>query len=276
MHHDPTRRYATVDALVRDVDHYLAGEPLEARPDSVRYRIGKFVRRNRQTVAATTALLVLIVSLVVYYTVSLTRARNEALAESARAQRIQRFTLNLFDGGDKVAGPAESLRVVTLLDRGLQEARGLGAEPAVEADLDVTLGSIYQQLGNFARADSLLTAALEIRRRLFGPNNPDVASSLIALSALRDEQAKFEDAERLARDGLQIARRTFAGRSSRDCEGDGRIGERPASSRSVRQGDSSARRSSEALFEGRHHSRTRRQLERVGRCSVLRRPLRRF
>jgi serine/threonine-protein kinase len=209
MHDDPARRYVTVDALIRDVDHFLAGEPLEARPDSVRYRIGKFVRRNRQTVAATTTLLVLIVSLVVYYTVSLTHARNEALAESARAQRIQRFTLNLFDGGDKVAGPAESLRVVTLLDRGLQEARSLGAEPAVEADLDVTLGGIYQQLGNFARADSLLTSALGNRRRLFGPNHPDVASSLVALSALRNEQAKFEEAERLAREGLETARRTL-------------------------------------------------------------------
>jgi len=209
MHDDPTRRYSTVDALIRDVDHFLAGEPLEARPDSVRYRAGKFVRRNREAVAATATLLVLIVSIVVYYTVTLTRARNEALAESERAQRIQRFTLNLFEGGDKVAGPAESLRVVTLLDRGLQEARALGAEPAVEAELYVTLGGIYQQLGNFARADSLLTSSLEIRRRLFGPSHPDVASSLVALSALRGEQAKFEDAERLAREGLEMAKRTL-------------------------------------------------------------------
>jgi serine/threonine-protein kinase len=209
MHDDPTRRYATVDALIRDVDHFLAGEPLEARPDSVRYRVGKFVRRNRQAVAATATLAVLIVGLVVYYTVTLTRARNEALAESERAQRIQRFTLNLFEGGDKVAGPAESLRVVTLLDRGLQEARALGAEPSVEAELYVTLGGIYQQLGNFARADSLLTASLEIRRHLFGPSHPDVAASLVALSALRGEQAKFEEAERLAREGLEMAKRTL-------------------------------------------------------------------
>ena len=209
MHDDPTRRYATVDALIRDVDHYLAGEPLEARPDTLRYRIGKFVRRNREAVAATTTLIVLVVSLVIYYTITLTRARNEALAESERTQRIQRFTLNLFDGGDKVAGPPESLRVVTLLDRGLQEARALGAEPAVEAELDVTLGGIFQQLGNFARADSLLTSALDIRRRLFGSDHPDIAASLVALSGLRAEQAKFEDAERLARDGLEMSRRTL-------------------------------------------------------------------
>jgi serine/threonine-protein kinase len=213
MHADPTRRYATVDALIRDVDHYLTGEPLEARPDSLRYRIGKFVRRNRQAVAAAATLAALIVSLVVYYTVSLARARNEALAVSERAQRIQRFTLNLFDGGDKVAGPAESLRVLTLVDRGLQEARALASEPAVEAELDVTLGGIYQQLGNLARADSLLTASLETRRRLFGADHPDVAASLVALSVLRDEQAKFPEAERLARDGLAMTKRTLPANS---------------------------------------------------------------
>ena len=41
MHKDPARRYATVDALIRDIDHYLGGQPLEARPDSVRYRTGQ-------------------------------------------------------------------------------------------------------------------------------------------------------------------------------------------------------------------------------------------
>src|SRR5688572_3584109 len=50
MHKDPARRYASVEALIRDVDHYLTGEPLEARPDSLRYRTSKFVRRNMTAV----------------------------------------------------------------------------------------------------------------------------------------------------------------------------------------------------------------------------------
>ncbi|HEY1263552.1 MAG TPA: serine/threonine-protein kinase, partial [Terriglobales bacterium] len=41
MHKDPRRRYRSVEALVRDVDHYLKREPLEARPDTLRYRLGK-------------------------------------------------------------------------------------------------------------------------------------------------------------------------------------------------------------------------------------------
>src|SRR5262249_35296647 len=64
MHLDPERRYATVDLLIRDVEHFLNGEPLEARPDTVRYRAGKFVRRNREAVAATAIAFALVVGLV--------------------------------------------------------------------------------------------------------------------------------------------------------------------------------------------------------------------
>ena len=207
MHKDPQRRYATVDALIGDVDHYLIGEPLEARRDSASYRLGKFVRRNWGVVTAAGVVFALIVSIAIVYTVRLAGARNAALAEAERTQRIQRFTLSLFEGGDKNAGPADSLRVVTLVDRGLEQARTLSVDPAIAAEFDVTLGSIYQKLGKLVRADSLLSAALEKRKSLYGPEHPDVAATLVALSSLRVDQARFEDAERLARSGLEMNKR---------------------------------------------------------------------
>ena len=42
MHPDPARRYRDMGALMEDIDHLLAGEPLRARPDTVGYRAGKF------------------------------------------------------------------------------------------------------------------------------------------------------------------------------------------------------------------------------------------
>ena len=207
MHKEPGRRYQTVEALIRDVDHYLAGEPLEARPDKLSYRLGKFVRRNRTPVTAAVLTLAAVIGLVVFYTVRLTSARNSALAEAARAQRIQRFTLNLFEGGDKEAGPADSLRVVTLVDRGLQEARTLTAEPTVQADVYGTLGSIYQKLGNLARADTLLRAALDRRRSLFSAGSSEVTESGVALGLLRVDQAKLEEAEQLIRGALEAGSR---------------------------------------------------------------------
>jgi serine/threonine protein kinase/tetratricopeptide (TPR) repeat protein len=207
MHKDPLHRYQTVEALIRDVDHYLAAQPLDARPDTLGYRMGKFVRRNRAPVTASAGALALLIGLVLFYTVRLTGARNTARAEASRAERIQRFTMNLFEGGDKEAGPAESLRVVTLVDRGLQEAQTLVAEPAVQADVYSTLGSIYEKLGQLDRADTLLSTALEKRRVLFATGSPEMTRGLVALGQLRVDQARFEDAERLIRQGLEESRR---------------------------------------------------------------------
>jgi serine/threonine-protein kinase len=207
MRKEPERRYRTVEALIRDVDHYLNSEPLEARPDTFGYRLSKFVRRNWRPVSAAAAAFVVVVSLVLFYTVRLTIARNAAVAEAARTQRIQHFMLNLFQGGEEAVGPADTLRVVTLLDQGVQEARSLDGEPAVQAELYETLGGIYQKLGKFDRADSLLRTALDQRRAIFGPADAAVGASLVALGRLRLDQAQYQEAERLVREGLELSKR---------------------------------------------------------------------
>ena len=44
---DRTRRYETANAFAEDLEHYLSGQPVKARPPSTGYRVRKFVRRNR-------------------------------------------------------------------------------------------------------------------------------------------------------------------------------------------------------------------------------------
>lgn len=51
----PGERYANAAALAEDLRRWLAHEPIAARPDSRRYRLAKFVRRNRIAVAAGSA-----------------------------------------------------------------------------------------------------------------------------------------------------------------------------------------------------------------------------
>jgi eukaryotic-like serine/threonine-protein kinase len=207
MHKDVQQRYQSVEALVRDVDHYLKGEPLEARPDTARYRLRKFATRNWRAMTAAGAVFVVVVGLVAFFTVRLAIARNVALAEAARTQRIQKFMTNLFQGGDAAAGPADSLRVVTLLDRGVQEAQSLNNDPKVQAELYQNLGGIYRMLGKFDQADSLLRSALEQHKTLFGADSPEVAESLVALGFLRSDQARLEEAEQLIHQGLEMDRR---------------------------------------------------------------------
>lgn len=186
MHKDPARRYSSVAALVEDVDHFLAGEPLRARPDSRAYRAGKFVKRNARALATAAGVVVLLAASAAYYTVSIAEARDRALAEAARTERIQSFVLRLLSGQDEVAGPADSLRLVTVLDRGAQEADALDADPLQQADLFLTLGQIDAQLGRFERADSLLALAEQRRRAAHGGAHPEVgeverARGLVAL-----------------------------------------------------------------------------------------------
>ena len=207
MHKDPRRRYRSVEALTRDVDHYLAGEPLEARPDSLRYRVGKFVGRHRKPVLAAALVTALVLGMAAFFTVRLSRARKLTMEEAARTQRVQTFMMNLFQGGDEAAGPADDLRVVTLIDRGVQEAQGLNSDPKVQAELYLTLGDIYRKLGKLDRAEPLLSRALGQRKTLFGPESPEVAESLVAMGELRSDQAQLEEAEKLVRQALEIDKR---------------------------------------------------------------------
>jgi serine/threonine-protein kinase len=207
MHRDIAKRYGSVEALIRDTGRYLRGKPLEARPDTLGYRLGKFVRRNRKAVAASAGVLAAVAVIVAFFAIRLAAERNSVLAGAARVQRIQSFMLNLFQGGDGEAGPAHDLRVLTLLDRGVQEAASLDQDPAIQAELLETLGGIYHKLGQLDRAGTLLDSALN-RRRSLSPTDPAIAGTLVALGLLRVDQARLDDAERLVRQGLDLTKRT--------------------------------------------------------------------
>ncbi len=45
---DRTRRYESASALARDIEHYLADEPVEAYPPSTGYKVRKFVYKHRR------------------------------------------------------------------------------------------------------------------------------------------------------------------------------------------------------------------------------------
>jgi serine/threonine-protein kinase len=206
---DPALRYGTVEAFARDIDHFLAGEPLEAHPARWRYRTEKLLRRRWREITAATVLILGAIGVVTYYTLRLADARDAAQLEARRAERIQRFTMGLFSGGGDDAGPAESLSVRALLDRGEQEAAVLDRDPEGQAELYATLGTIQQHLGDYPRADSLLTRALARQHALHGAEHRDVATGLVALGLLRVDQAELAPAESLVRAGLAMARRTM-------------------------------------------------------------------
>ncbi|MDQ1468729.1 MAG: eukaryotic-like serine/threonine-protein kinase, partial [Bryobacterales bacterium] len=101
------------------------------------------------------------------------------------------------------------MRVSTLIDRGVQEARALDHDAVTQAGLYQTLGDIYRKLGSLDQAESLLNSALETRKSLPVPNAADVVESLISVALLRTDQARLEEAGRLAREALELSRRAL-------------------------------------------------------------------
>ena len=73
---DRTRRYPTADALAKDIERYLNGEPVTAVPPSKVYRLRKFMHRNRSLVATVFTLAATIVIAAIVATVSAVRATN--------------------------------------------------------------------------------------------------------------------------------------------------------------------------------------------------------
>jgi eukaryotic-like serine/threonine-protein kinase len=210
MHRDLQRRYPSVEALLRDIGHYSNGQPLDARGDTFRYRAGKFLGRNWRPVSTSAAVLVAIVTLSVSFMWRLSEARNSAIEEAARTQRIQGFLINAFHGGDEIAGPGSEVRIIDIIDHGVREARAMSSDPRLQADLFYNFASVYQKLGQPDKADSMFRSALEQRQLVFGADSPQVAETLTAIASLRSEQSRLDEADELGRQGFEMSNRHLA------------------------------------------------------------------
>jgi serine/threonine protein kinase len=154
MHKDPQRRYRSVEALVRDIDHYLKGEPLEARPDTLHYRLRKFVTRHRRAVISGTAVFAVLVGLIVFFTVRLARERDNANRQTTIATAVNKFLSDdlLGRGNPFQTGKAAE----TLLDAIRQASpsidRKFADEPSVAAGLHLTIAQALDNRSNFPEA----------------------------------------------------------------------------------------------------------------------------
>ena len=148
----PEQRYPSVEALALDLQRHLDGKPVHARPQSVAYRLRKYMRRHRWALA--TAGIVSAV-LVVAFGVIAWQAR-QAISENARAQAMQRFVVALFENAG--SSPASApLDVRQLLTAGVQRGeRELARQPVVRAELLGLIARLRIGLGDYDEALVLL------------------------------------------------------------------------------------------------------------------------
>lgn len=177
---EPERRYHSAAEFSADLQRHLEGRPVLARPDTVRYRVRKFVTRHRIGVLSTVGVL-LVAAVGAAGTLSQSQ---QAAVERARAlQRMSdvRELANslLFEVHDAVAdlpGATEARRLI--LQRGFQNLEILVGEVRGNRELEWELAEAYLRtgivqgdptrasLGDLAGAEASFRRAVELAERL--------------------------------------------------------------------------------------------------------------
>jgi serine/threonine-protein kinase len=199
---EPERRYPTAAALEDDLRRVLEGRPVSARPDTVAYRVRKFVGRNRSGVAIASVLIALLVGGVVRER----SLRGRAEAEARKSQAVEQYLVSIFGASNPLATSGTSGADVTardLLDRGAARIdSSLANQPDVQAELRGVLGVVYVGLGLYDKAEPLFRQSLEQRRALYGPRHADVAEAMDHLGTVWVYQNHYDKAEPLLREAL--------------------------------------------------------------------------
>jgi serine/threonine-protein kinase len=162
----PAERYLTVDALSRDIEHHLRGEPVSARADGTWYRFFKFVGRHKLPMAAVTAAGLILVATT---TIALVEARNaaaerdRALALSARNAAVSEFVKMLVTESGGADGPVSVSDMMARSESLL--ATEYSQNPENRAAILAVLGDYYHTVGKDQLAEPLYSSALQSLQR---------------------------------------------------------------------------------------------------------------
>ena len=194
---EPGRRYGSAEALVLDVERYLAGQPVEARAGNRWYRARKFVRRHRLAVAIASSVAVLLVAATFALSLQnlrIQRERDRARLEAEKSRQVRDFLARLFEEADPYQTGSEPLTAHQLLVAGADRLESSpGVPPEVAAEMMAVVGSILQNRGDYERSERLLRESLRLREERSLEDPSAVAESLRLLAALCNDTDRREE-----------------------------------------------------------------------------------
>lgn len=165
---DPARRYASASQLADDLQRYLSHQPVLARPDSVWYRMNKFIRRHVVGVVSTSAFVLALAALSVLLlqrSVELQQSLQATQEEQQRVRQVTDFLIDVFKTSDPLLSQNEVVDVKSLLDHASAElTHQFDNQPATKAKLYETLGSVYLNMSDVEQAERLLAEARSMER----------------------------------------------------------------------------------------------------------------
>jgi len=204
---DPERRYSSADGLGRDIERYLAGDPIDAKRDSHWYVLRKMLRRYKlQSGFAIASVLLLVVLAVTMFWM------NRRVREEANVMNQIRLWLEDSFAAAEPAQPGEDVSLRTVVDEAVRMLDRAPDQPRrVQAALRTTFGTSYRSQGLLAQAKRELETALRLRQAQFHGDHPELAQSFGALGLLHRDQGDLESAELEIRNALDMRRRLGVG-----------------------------------------------------------------
>ena len=170
-------------------------------------------RRHRRMLIFSTALLIgMTITSGLAVTAYLARneaeeQRNRAEAEAETAKQTTQFMVGLFSVSDPSESLGNTITAREILDKGAERIEDeLAGQPAIQATLMDTMGTVYTSLGLYDAAVPLVRNALNKRRALLGNNSLEVAQSLNHLGEVQMLMADYEDSVVHLRDALAVRR----------------------------------------------------------------------
>jgi serine/threonine protein kinase len=204
---DRNRRYETASSLARDVERYLHDEPVQACPPSVVYRLKKFVRRNK-IAAAFVLLLIVSVAALAVSNFAIKKERDAKTTALAQAKSVSDLLQEMLGSADAANAKGADYKVRELLDdfaAGLSSQ--LTSQPEVKSDIHATIGRAYRSLKLPEKAQPHFERAIEIRRRVDGPESEQLAAILVDGAWNLQDQWRYVDAESQVHEAIEIYRR---------------------------------------------------------------------
>ena len=163
---EPELRYDSAEQFGRDLKNYLNNEPVMARLDSRKYRMQKFIQRNK-----TAAILSLLIFLTLSVSISIilwqsqqTRIEAEQrLAESERAVAMKEFMVEMITAANPHVRPGEIPTALDLLHQGANMVQEkLADQPTLAAEMHAVIGKSFFGLSQMNQAAEHLEQALKL------------------------------------------------------------------------------------------------------------------
>jgi non-specific serine/threonine protein kinase/serine/threonine-protein kinase len=195
---EPGRRYQTVATLAEDIDRYLTGQPILARPPSALYTLRKLVQRHKVEFVAAAGFIFLLVGFTIALAIQsrlLAVERDRALLEARRVKLEADGFYAAFR--EDFPRATDTLRQALALHRMALGNDNPDLVPHLytfAGYLELFGGGQFLQSGAQAEIDSLYREALQLRRRHLPPNDPLILESMLLLATSMIDAPTFREA----------------------------------------------------------------------------------